>query len=388
MRLFVATGIFHPEAGGPATYLHGLLPEVLAAGHAVRLLTFGDPTPRDDSYGYPVQRISRHGMALRPLAYAAYGLATRALLEWADLVYLHTTGLPLVGSRRAPRVIKIVGDQAWERCVRLHLVPPTEDIDAFQTRRYGPLVSAIRASRARDVRAADHVIVPSEYLKRMVVGWGIPDSRVSVIYNALPAAPEDARPVPDRAEARRALGLPDGPLLLCVARLAAWKGVGPLIRAVAAAPGVTLLVAGDGPLLAEMQQLAAGSGAAERIRLPGRVPHEQVAGLMRAADYTVLYSGYEGLSHTLLESLQAGTPVIASDRGGNPEVVRDGVNGLLVPYPDEGALAAAIRAAIQPGVRERLAVGTAAGLERFAWERMVNATLACLERVAASGRSV
>jgi glycosyltransferase involved in cell wall biosynthesis len=51
----------------------------------------------------------------------------------------------------------------------------------------------------------------------------------------------------------------------------------------------------------------------------------------RSADYTVLYSGYEGLSHTLLESLLAGTPVIASNKGGNPEVVRHGENGLLVP---------------------------------------------------------
>ncbi len=63
---------------------------------------------------------------------------------------------------------------------------------------------------------------------------------------------------------------------------------------------------------------------------------------MKAADYVALYSGYEGLSHTLLESLRAGTPVIASDKGGNPEVVQHGINGLLVPYVDVEALTAAI----------------------------------------------
>lgn len=383
MRLFVATGIFHPESGGPATYLHALLPETQAAGHDVRLLTFGDPTPQDGAYGYPVQRIPRRSMALRPLAYAGYGAASRAPLEWADLVYLHTTGLPLWGSRNAPRVIKIVGDQAWERCIRLGLIPPTEDIDAFQTRSYSPIVNAIKASRARDVRAADHVIVPSQYLKRMVMGWGVPEDQVSVIYNALSETAATTRSTLTRDEARAARDLPAGePLLLCVARLTAWKGIGPLIRAVAATPGVRLVVAGDGPLLPELQAIAASSGAADRVQLLGRVPREQVAVLMRAADYTVLYSGYEGLSHTLLESLHAGTPIIASDKGGNPEVVLEGVNGMLVPYQNEAALTEAIRAAVQPGVRDRLAAGTSEGMERFMWARLVRDTLARLESLA------
>lgn len=385
MRLFIPTGIFHPESGGPATYLHALLPEARAAGHEIRLLTFGDPTPQDDAYGYPVQRISRRNRALRPLAYAAYGLAAREPAAWADLIYQHTTGLPLWSATTAPRVIKIVGDQAWERCIRLGLIPPTEDIDAFQTRRYSSLVNAIKASRARDVRTTNHVVVPSQYLKQMVMGWGVPEERVTVIYNALSKSAASTRSSLSREEARAALELPaDEAVLLCVARLTAWKGIGPLIRAVAATPGVRLIVAGDGPLLAELQSIAANSGAADRVQLLGRVPREQVATLMRAADYTVLYSGYEGLSHTLLESLHAGTPVIASAKGGNPEVVLDGVNGLLVPYNDEAALIESVRAAVQPGMRERLATGTDEGMERFLWDRLVQETLGCLERLAGS----
>ena len=383
MRLFLATGIFHPESGGPATYLHGLLPEVLAAGHEVRLLTFGDPTPHDGDYGYPVERIPRGPFPLRPLAYLRYGLAARPLAAWADLVYMQGTGLPVSGLRAGtPRALKIVGDPAWERAVRLGWVPPTEDVDAFQTGRYSPQVTAIQAARARDARRMDRVIVPSQYLKQMVVGWGVAEERVQVIYNALSTQAIAARTALTQAEARTQLDLPDAPLLLCVARLTAWKGIAPLIRAVAALPDARLIVAGDGPLLDELRQVAAESGAADRIQLLGRVPRERVAVLMAAADYTVLYSGYEGLSHTLLESLHAGTPVIASAKGGNPEVVIEGVNGLLVPYVDQAALTETIRAALQPGVRDRLAAGTAQGLERFTWERLVSETLACLESLA------
>src|SRR5690554_11671 len=100
MRIFVATGIFHPEPGGPATYLHRLLPAVQARGHTVRVLTFGDATGGD--YPYPVTRIPRRAL---PRRMADYARAARRELAQADLVFLNSLGLPLVGGRRVPRVI-------------------------------------------------------------------------------------------------------------------------------------------------------------------------------------------------------------------------------------------------------------------------------------------
>ena len=91
-----------------------------------------------------------------------------------------------------------------------------------------------------------------------------------------------------------------------------------------------------------------------------------------------LYSGYEGLSHTLLESLRVGTPVIASDKGGNPEVVEDGVNGLLVPYVNVDALTETLREAFKPGKREALAAQHHIGSERFGYPRLIEQTDAAL----------
>lgn len=383
MKMFIATGIFHPESGGPATYLNGVLPEFQAAGHEVRLLTFGDPTPDDGSYGYPVQRIPRRSLVARPLAYAAYQRATTPYLTWADLAYVHSAGLPLRKSPPIPRVLKVVGDVAWERCIRRGLIPPTEDIDTFQTRRYGPLVNQIKARRAADVATMDHVIVPSNYLKQMVVGWGLPDERVHVVYNSLSPGAVALRSALSQQEARAACDLPaDVPIILTVARLTAWKGIGPLIRALVQIPAARLIVAGDGPLRDELAQIAAASGVQERVTFLGYVPRERVAVLMRAADYVALYSGYEGLSHTLLESLHAGTPIITSDKGGNPEVALPGVNGFVVPYNNDAALAATLTEALQPGVRDRLAAGTPEQMDRFTWARMVGDTLAVLEGLA------
>jgi glycosyltransferase involved in cell wall biosynthesis len=223
----------------------------------------------------------------------------------------------------------------------------------------------------------DRVIVPSQYLRQMVIGWGARPERVQVIYNALDEAPAAAALT--RAEARAQLGWQqDGRYLLTAARLTAWKGVDHLIDALAQTPGVRLVVAGDGPELDALKARAVDRQVAERVAFLGKVPHERMSVLMRAADYLTLYSGYEGLSHTLLEALYAGTPVIASARGGNPEVVQDGVNGLLVAHPDLGALVGALRRAFQGDMQTRLASGTAAGLDRFDWARLVDQTEAAL----------
>lgn len=369
-RLLIASGIFHPEAGGPATYLYELLPALQQRGWDITVVAYGDS--RQNDYPYALTRIPRRWLPLRLVQYAR---AAYPMLRRADLLYIHTLGLPLAGGS-APRILKIVGDQAWERSVRRGWIAPTEDIDLFQTRPYGSVVSLQKWARSREVRGMDAVIVPSEYLKRMVEGWGVPAEKIRVIYNALPPEPE-AQTI-TRQEARAQLDLPDSPLILTAARLNPWKGVDHLIAALAHVPDVRLVVAGDGPERRALEQQAHNVKVANRVDFLGQVARERMALYMRAADYFALYSGYEGLSHSLLESLRAGTPVIASDKGGNPEVVQHGVNGLLVPYVNVEALTAALQEAFQPGRQAALAAQTHIGMERFDFTRMVEQTDAVL----------
>ncbi len=372
MRIFVASGIFHPESGGPATYLLRFLPELLARGHEVTVLTFGDD-PNNGMYPYPVTRVPRVSYVLRQWNYYR---AAAQLWPGHDLAYIHSLGLPLPGHTR-PRIAKIVGDPAWERAMNKGWIPPDTDIDLFQTSRFGPAVEINKALRAREARQLEHIIVPSEYLKRMVVHWGADPDRVSVITNALEA--EVYTLSEGQAEAREKLGLPAGPVLLTPARLTSWKGVDHTIQTIASMGDIALVVAGDGPARPALVALAEKLGVAGRVIFLGSVARDKMPLYYRAADYTLLYSGYEGLSHVLLESLGMGTPVIASDKGGNPEIIRNGVNGLLVPYIDQAALSSAIQQAFTPGNRERLAAGCAESLNRFRWDDMVKRTVEVLE---------
>jgi glycosyltransferase involved in cell wall biosynthesis len=192
MRIFIASGIFHPDSGGPATYLYRLLPELQTRGHEVRVLAYGNVPV--NGYPYPLTRIPFGGPPLlgtliRQVRFAS-GYRERA--AWADLVYINTLGLPHPRPPSRPTVMKVVGDYAWERCVNRGWIPDTEDIDLFQKRRYGPLVEFFKASRAREVRAMDQIVVPSEYLRRMVIGWGADPAKVQVIYNALDSGNYDA----------------------------------------------------------------------------------------------------------------------------------------------------------------------------------------------------
>ncbi len=377
MHIFVASGIFHPEAGGPATYLYRLLPEIVARGHQVRVLAFGDAPI--DGYGYPLTRIPRRALPVRWLDYAR---AAWPEIRRADLIFINSLSLPLVGAGRKPRVLKVVGDLAWERAVNKGWIPPTEDIDAFQRGHYPLHVRMLQAQRAREVQHMDRIIVPSNYLREMVIGWGAPPERVQVILNAL--EPDAHASTISPSDARTQLQLTDGPLLLTVARLVPWKGIDHLIRAIRAVPEVRLIIAGEGPDAARLRTLAESEHVTDRVTFLGRVARERLGLYFRAADYTVLYSGYEGLSHTLLESLLAGTPVIASDKGGNPEVVRHNENGLLVPYIDQEALTETIRTALAGDLRTRLAARTGAGLERFAWDTLVETTVGVLESLCTS----
>jgi glycosyltransferase involved in cell wall biosynthesis len=372
MRVLIASGIFHPDSGGPATYLHSLLPALQERGYTFCVLTYGDAL--SDGYGYPVERISFKYGALRRRKLYAQRYAE--LAAQSDLVYVNMLGLPRPKVAK-PLALKIVGDYAWERALHRRWIAPETDLDAFQRRLDLPHVAWFKARRAREARDADQIIVPSEHLRRLVIGWRVPPERVQVIYNAL--EPTLSAPAQTQAQARVALGWqPDGRYLLYVGRLIALKGVQYLIQALDAVPEVTLVIAGDGDYLPQLRALAEKYNLTARVRFLGKVPHAQVPLLMRAADHLALYSSTEGLSHTLLEALHVGTPVIASARGGNPEVVQHGVNGLLVPHPDLSALRTALQHAFSDGVRAALAEKSAVGMARFSWQTLLDQTDAAL----------
>jgi len=369
MRLCVVSGTFHPEPGGPSTFLYHLLPALQSKGHEIRVITYGEPTAPKD-YPYPIIRISRRQpIPLRLLAMARTILQAR---QWTDAFFVSDYGLPVAIADvilRKPILLKNVGDFAWEFSTRHAWIPTGQTIDQFQTAPHSLRVNLLRGIQRWYTQAATRVVAPSHYSASLVLGWGIEKAKVQVIYNALDPLPE----LPSREAARRQLGL-TSPLIVTVARLTPWKGVAGLIRAVAKLkemlPEVKLMVVGDGPERAALEREARPLG--EAVTFAGTQAPEQVGVYLRAADVFALFSTYEGLPHTVLEAMQVGTPVVVSDAGGNREVVTQGETGWVVKAGDENALVVALREALGDRSRaEHLAEAASASLDRFSWARLV-----------------
>lgn len=378
MRICVVTGTFHPEPGGPSTYLYNLLGDLVQRRHEVAVITYGDLEEEYD-YPYPVMRISRQQPIPARLIKFVYHILS--IGRRYDLLFVNNYGLPAVVANtflRKPMAMKLVGDFAWEYSIRHGLINENEGIDDFQRKRYSLKVELLKRLQLFYTSKADAIIAPSQYLKSIIGGWGIPYDRIEVIYNAID--PARYALACTKEEARGRLGL-EGKIILTVARLTSWKGIDKIIEVLPEIRGqineANLVVVGAGPELGNLQGLAGELGAKGLVSFVGRVPHEEVPYYLRAADVFVLYSGYEGLPHVVLEAMATGLPVILSNKGGNREVVEDGGDGLLVPIGNQEKLKEAILRVLQD--RELAGEFVKRSREKvahsFAWDVMVERTL-------------
>jgi len=263
-----------------------------------------------------------------PLRYGRLTLRATAAARSADVVYASATYAAAAAASalaRRPLVVKLVSDPAYERAQRYRLATGT--LEQFQETGSAS-VAALKRARTAALRRAASVIVPSRYLAEIALGWGLEPKRVVVVPNPAPALS-----VPP-AGARQGL--------VFAGRLTLQKALDTALDAVARVPGADLLVIGDGPDRARLERHATALGLNGRVRFIGSVPRTQVLEAFAAAEALVISSDWENFPHTAVEALALGTPLIATAVGGVPEVVSDGVNGLLVPPGDPDALAAAI----------------------------------------------
>lgn len=194
-------------------------------------------------------------------------------------------------------------------------------------------------------RRADGLLAVSAALKADMVGLGMAADAVRVHRTGV----DLTRFAPaDRAAAKAALGVAD-PLVVATGALIPRKGHDVVIRAVAALPGVTLLIAGEGTERAALSRLIGELGVADRVRLLGSVPHGDLPALLSAADVFALASSSEGLANAWVEALASGVPIVITEAGGarelvtgpmagrvvarEPDVFRDAIGALLADPP-------------------------------------------------------
>jgi len=324
---------FPPSAAGTAIYARALAGALVARGLDIHVLTQADREGRwrslDPELPFPVMRLPhtdnvprRYGRALRGLRRAlaqvqpdclwtTNGMATRTVGLLPELGHL---GRPLISCARGTDIRTRLPGRTLSR--RLESLP-----------------------QRRCYRHSAGIAAACLDLKRTAVAKGLDGSRIFVSHSAFDLAriPEPSRPV-------RAVGA-EG-LVLTVARLTAQKRVDVALRAVAGAlrqgAAARYVIVGDGPEMGRLRQLAGELGVTDRVEFRGRLEpmSPELFELYARADLFLLTSVGEGLANVYIEAGAFGSPCVAADSGGTPEIIGHDVTGLLAPPEDVEATAA------------------------------------------------
>jgi glycosyltransferase involved in cell wall biosynthesis len=222
----------------------------------------------------------------------------------------HSSIIPSILKHNKPLVIKFHGDDA-------RIFPYKNSLN--------------RRIVYASLRRADHVLTASEEMRKGLIALGGDQNKIT----ALSSGVDTREYAPgDRDQSRKTLGLPtDGTMIiLFVGRIHPWKGIREMIEAARNLHHMLFIFIGPGTI----------PDHPENCRFIGNIPHENVKTWITAADISLLPSYTEGISNFLMESLSCEVPAIASDVGGNPELVKDHETGLLVPAKNSQALSEVI----------------------------------------------
>ncbi|OGG92489.1 hypothetical protein A3H03_03285 [Candidatus Kuenenbacteria bacterium RIFCSPLOWO2_12_FULL_42_13] len=386
--IVVAGEIFPPDIGGPATYVYQLVRYLLAERLHFSALYYARSELADHDRDLAPFLTTVSGFLPLPIKYLVYFFRLLARSFHAKVIYAQgpvASGWPaLLVSKILQKklIVKVVGDYAWEQAMLGQLT--RQGVDSWQAapelhaRNYflNLKIKSLNFLERLVVRHADGIIVPSYYLKKIVLGWGADQEKIRVIYNAIFLKD---KPTLSREAAQEKIKI-KGDIIITAVRLLPWKGVAMLIKIMRELkninPDFKLVVAGGGPEEVVLRKMAAEYELTDKVFLLGSISQDELAIYYQAASIFVLNSGYEGLSHVVLDAMHYRLPIIASNIGGNPELIQDDYNGLLVEYNDYDAwLKAVDRLWRDHKLRERLASSPLVKLDIFNFNKMVAETM-------------
>lgn len=224
------------------------------------------------------------------------------------------------------------------------------------------------------------VITVSEFSKNVLLGKKISKERITVVHNGIPltpSAPDDIHPI------RKKLGIPNGHILVGTAcRMVAGKRLDSFLKAIAIVTkvieNVQFIIWGDGPQHDYLNDLVKKLCIGKYIMMPGY--RSDVACCLSALDIFVMCSYQENFSIALLEAMRAGLPIVTMNYGGNPEAIKDGIEGILVPTGDAESLAKGIITLVENRqLREEMAHNARERfLSQFTSDKMVEKTASWL----------
>lgn len=352
--------------GGAQIHVRDLATAARDHGHSTVVVTSGGGPLLDELHrlGTPTILLKHLRQPIRPLSDARALREVRAMLldTRPDLVAAHSSKAGILArlAGRSLGIPVVFTAHGWA------FTPGVPPMQAGLYRRIERLVGPL----------ASRIITVSEFDRELALEARIaPPHRIVTVHNGILDIPDQLRAEPGRAPTR----------LVMVARFGAQKDHPTLLQALGGLRDLAweLDLVGEGPLTAEVRALADSLGLGQRVRFLGQ--RMDVDRILAAAQVSLLVTNWEGFPLSILESMRAGLPVVASAVGGIGESVDDGRTGYLVPRGDVETLRARIGGLIaDPGLRVRLGQAGRDKYEaQFTVEHFVNKTLAVYRDVLA-----
>ena len=374
MRVALISDEYYPDIGGAAHYALDLSLQLSRLGVEIVVITHAHPGQREDEEidGVRIRRVN--GLVLddphRAVSPLLFHRCHRYILNGRfDVVH----GLD-VYSTMALLAVRFAHRHRIPSVLTCHTVMDSRFL-IFWQRLAGWLFG---------LRGADRLIAVSQASARFSHLLGFRQERIAVIPNGVDLSCFNGKV--DASLMRRELGIGNRPLIVTASRLIKRKSpellVSAFARVLKAIPNAKLVIAGSGREEDNLSRQIGDLNITDSVSLLGGMTKERVAQLMAAADVFALPSKVESFGLSLLEASAAGVPVVCSNAGGIPEVFHDGLNALLYPAGDDGAMAKAMIRLIQDSeLAKKIGANALETASKFTWAMAAAKTFRVYEEV-------
>lgn len=374
MKICVVSGIFHPEIGGPATHLYNLCAELAERGNEIYVVTYGDTKEKFD-YPFFIKRIPRKSrFFLRFLRFTYQVIKTG---KHCNVFYVDHYGLPVALANiflHKPIVIRVASDFIWEFATRHKFTSDT--ILNFQKKKHSLKIRIIKSVQSFYIKRADFIIVPSNYIKDMVIGWNVAKEKIRIFHNAIG---REFEVTASKETAKKILNL-EGKIITTIGRLIPLKGIDKLIEITKELNDTKLLIIGDGPEKENLRQLVKSINIEDRVIFKGEIPRNKMPLYLKASDIFILNSEAEGSPQVILEAMSVGVPIIATKVGGIPEIIENEKDSLLIEPDNLLQLKTTILRLLEnQQLRISIIESAKEKVKSFSFDRMVNEILELLQ---------
>lgn len=309
-KLLIASGIYPPDIGGPATYSSLLVKEFPKRGFVVKVLTYG---PAGISRKIP-----------KGLRHLIYFFACLFKAINSDIIFAQnqlSAGLPAMVVAKftgCKFIMRVPGDSVWEWAVQKRGIK--ESIDDFQDKKYGFEIEIRRKIQRFVANRADAIIVPSFYFKKIVSKWIKNPDKVHVIYNGIELDKSENYNIDQNKDK----------IILSIGRMVPWKGFDVLVELMSDLPDWKLVIIGEGPIKNKLEELIEKMKLSKNIELSNSLPRKELLKYLNRAKIFILNTSFESFSFQVVEAMNSGLPVITTNICNLPEIIDNGQEGILV----------------------------------------------------------